>query len=193
MMKTALRATLAVVVLLVLTGVVYPVVVTGVAQLALKGKANGSLVEANGKAVGSSLIGQQWKGDQWFYGRPSAVEYDASTSSGTNLGPNSADLSESLKEQAAAILKLEGRYDPGLTVETIPADLLTSSGSGLDPDISEAAALLQVPRIAAIRGVSEDAVRQLVEDNLQGRDLGFLGQPHVNVLDLNLALEQLGQ
>lgn len=193
MMKTAIRATLATIVLLVLTAVLYPLVITGVAQLALKDKANGSLVEDNGNAVGSSLIGQTWEGDQWFYGRPSAISYDASTSSGTNLGPNSKDLAGAIQDQAATIIKLEGQYQPGLTTATIPADLLTSSGSGLDPDISEAAALFQVPRIAAVRGLSEDAVRQLVEDNLQGKDLGFLGQSRVNVLELNLALEQLGQ
>ncbi len=97
-----------------------------------------------------------------------------------------------MSDTAAAILELEAPYNPALTVATIPSDLLTSSGSGLDPDISEAAALLQVPRIAAVRGLSEDAVRQLVEDTVQGRELGFLGQPRVNVMDLNLALEQLG-
>ena len=193
MIKIALRATLATIVLLVLTAVVYPLVITGVAQVAFRDKADGSLVEQNGKPVGSSLIGQTWKGDQWFYGRPSAVAYDASTSSGTNLGPNSEPLESDIAKQAAAILKLEGPYNPGLTVAQIPADLLTSSGSGLDPDISEAAALLQVPRIAAVRGLSEGQVRTLVEDHVVGRTLGFLGQAHVNVLELNLALQSLGQ
>ena len=193
MMKIALRATLATIVLLILTAVVYPLVITGVAQVAFGDKANGSLVQDNGKDVGSSLIGQAWEGDQWFYGRPSAVDYDASTSSGTNLGPNSKDLASALADQAAAIIKLEGPYNPGLTVSAIPADLLNTSGSGLDPDISEAAALLQVPRIASVRGLSEDSVRQLVEDHVQGRQLGFLGLPRVNVLELNLALEHLSQ
>ena len=193
MMKTALRATLATIVLLVITAVIYPLVITGVAQVALKDKADGSLVEVNGKAGGSSLIGQAWKGDQWFYGRPSAVSYDASTSSGTNLGPNSKDLESSIAKQAAAILKIEGPYNPGLTVAQIPADLLTSSGSGLDPDISEAAALLQVPRIAAVRHLSEADVRALVEDHMQGKQLGVLGQSRVNVLELNIALQNLGQ
>ena len=192
MMKIAIRALVATVVLAVLTGLVYPAVMTGIAQVALKSKANGSLVEVDGKTVGSSLIGQQWKGDQWFYGRPSAVDYDASTSSGTNLGPTSKDLNSAIEDRAAAIIKLEGPYNPGLTVATIPVDLLTSSSSGLDPDISEAAAMLQVPRIAAVAGITEDAVRQLVQDHVQGRDLGFLGEPRVNVLELNLALERLG-
>jgi K+-transporting ATPase ATPase C chain len=191
-MKIALRATIATIVLLVLTAVLYPLAITGIAQVALSNQANGSLVEDNGKDVGSSLIGQAWEGDQWFYGRPSAIAYDASTSSGTNLGPNSKDLASDLAEQAAAIIKLEGPYNPGLTVSAIPADLLNSSGSGLDPDISEAGALLQVPRIASVRGISEDSVRQLVEDHVEGRQLGFLGLPRVNVLELNLALEHLG-
>jgi K+-transporting ATPase ATPase C chain len=192
MMKIAVRAFVATVVLAVLTGLVYPAVMTGIAQVALKSKANGSLVEVDGETVGSSLIGQQWKGDRWFYGRPSAVDYDASTSSGTNLGPTSKDLNSAIEDRAAAIIKLEGPYNPGLSVATIPVDLLTSSSSGLDPDISEAAAMLQVPRIAAIAGISEDSVRQLVQDHVQGRDLGFLGEPRVNVLELNLALERLG-
>jgi K+-transporting ATPase ATPase C chain len=192
MMKIALRATLATIVLLVLTAVLYPLAITGIAQVALSNKANGSLVEDNGKDVGSSLIGQAWEGDQWFYGRPSAIAYDASTSSGTNLGPNSKDLAADLADQSAAIIKLEGPYNPGLTVSAIPADLLNSSGSGLDPDISEAGALLQVPRIASVRGISEDSVRQLVEDHVEGRQLGFLGLPRVNVLELNIALEHLG-
>ena len=192
MMKIAVRAFVATVVLAVLTGLVYPAVMTGFAQVAFKNKADGSLVEMDGKTVGSSLIGQQWKGDQWFYGRPSAVDYDASTSSGTNLGPTSKDLNSAIVDRAAAILRLEGPYNPGLTVATIPVDLLTSSSSGLDPDISEAAAMLQVPRIAAVAGMTEDAVRQLVQDHVQGRDLGFLGEPRVNVLELNIALERLG-
>jgi potassium-transporting ATPase KdpC subunit len=190
--KIALRATLAAIVLLVLTAVLYPLAITGIGQVVLKDQANGSLVEENGTIVGSSLIGQAWEGEQWFYGRPSAIAYDASTSSGSNLGPNSQDLSTAMKDQATAILELETPYNPGLTVSTIPVDLLTSSGSGLDPDISEAAAMLQVPRLAAVRGLSEDAVRQLVEDSVQGRELGFLGQARVNVLELNLALERLG-
>jgi K+-transporting ATPase ATPase C chain len=192
MIKIAIRATLATIVLLILTAVLYPLAITGIGQVAFKDKANGSLVEENGATVGSSLIGQAWEGEQWFYGRPSAIVYDASTSSGTNLGPNSQDLSTAMKELASAILEVETPYNPDLTVATIPSDLLTASGSGLDPDISEAAALLQVPRIAQVRGLSEDAVRQLVEDNVQGRELGFLGLPRVNVMDLNLALERLG-
>lgn len=192
MIKIALRAFIATVVLAILTGLVYPAVMTGVGQVAFKDKASGSLVDVDGTTVGSSSIGQQWSGDQWFYGRPSAIDNDASTSSGSNLGPTSKDLNSEIEDRAAAILETEGRYHPGLTVAMIPVDLLTASSSGLDPDISEAAALLQVPRIAAVTGLAEDSVRQLVQDHVQGRDLGFLGEPRVNVLELNLALEHLG-
>ena len=193
MIKIAVRALVATVVLAVLTGLVYPAVMTGVAQVAFKDKADGSLVEVDGKTVGSSLIGQQWEGDQWFYGRMSAIDYDASTSSGSNLGPTSKDLASAIEDRAAAIIELEGQYHPGLTAADIPVDLLTASSSGLDPDISEAAALLQAPRIAAVNGLTVDVVRQLVADHLEGKQLGFLGEPTVNVLELNLALQGLSQ
>jgi potassium-transporting ATPase KdpC subunit len=193
MIKVALRALIATILLAVLTGLVYPLVITGIAQLADKGKADGSLVTVDGKVVGSSMIGQAWKGDQWFYGRPSAISYDASTSSGSNLGPDSADLEKDIANNAKAILKEEGPYTPGLTVAKIPSDLLTASASGLDPDISEAAALFQVPRIAAVRHVAASKVQALVQSTVLGPDLGFLGQARVNVLALNLALSQLSQ
>jgi K+-transporting ATPase ATPase C chain len=190
--KIAARAALATIVLMVLTGVVYPLVITGIAQVGFRGKADGSLETVDGTVVGSSLIGQLWKGDEWFYGRPSAVDYDASMSSGSNLGPTSSDLASAIADRAKAILALEGPYNPGLTVAAIPIDLLAASASGLDPDISEAAALLQVPRIAVVRGLAEQAVRRLVQENVQGRQLGFLGQPGANVLELNLALDRMG-
>lgn len=193
MIRIAVRALIATVVLTFLTGLIYPAVMSGVAQIAFKDKADGSLVKVDGKVVGSSLIGQQWNGEQWFYGRPSATDYDASTSSGSNLGPTSKDLVTAIEDRATAIMKLEGPYNPGVTVANIPVDLLTASASGLDPDVSEAAALLQVPRIAAVRGLSPDHVRALVEDQAEGRQLGFLGQPRVNVLELNLALERTGR
>jgi K+-transporting ATPase ATPase C chain len=193
MIKIAVRAFIATIVLAVLTGLVYPALMTGVAQVALEDKANGSLVEVDGKTVGSSLIGQQWEGDQWFYGRMSAIDYDASTSSGSNLGPSSKDLASAIQDRAAAIIELERPYNPGLTVARIPVDLLTASSSGLDPDISEAAAMLQVPRIAAANRLSDDAVRQLVDENVEGKQLGFLGEPTVNVLELNIALQGLSQ
>ena len=190
MIKVAIRATLATLVLAVLTGLVYPLVITGIAQVGISSKANGSLITVGGQVVGSSSIGQLWTGDKWFYGRPSAVSYDASASSGSNLGPTSASLAQQIKDRAAAILKQEGPFNPGLTIAGIPVDLLTASGSGLDPDISEAAALLQVPRIAAARGLPIATVRALVESHLQRAQYGFLGLPRVNVLRLNIALSQ---
>ena len=193
MIKIALRSLVAVVVLALLTGLVYPLVITGVAQLGLRNKADGSIVTVGGTPVGSSMIGQAWKGNEWFYGRPSAVSYDASTSSGTNLGPNSGPLARDIASNAKAILAEEGPYNPGLTAAKIPSDLLTASASGLDPDISEAGALFQVRRIAAVRNLPLSQVRSLVEGHVMGPDLGFLGQTRVNVLALNLALVQLAQ
>ena len=189
-MRNVLRALRAVVVLGLLTGLVYPLVITGIAQLTMSGEADGSLISVNGKLVGSSSIGQVWEGEEWFHGRPSAIDYDASTSSGSNLGPNSQDLSDQIVERAHAILKLEGPYNQGLTIADIPADLLTASASGLDPHISVAAAELQAPRIAQVRGLSLEQVRALIDEHTEGPALGFLGEERVNVLELNLALAQ---
>jgi K+-transporting ATPase ATPase C chain len=188
--STAFRALRAVVVLALLTGLAYPLLMTGIAQLTMPGKADGSLVRLDGKVVGSSSIGQVWEGKEWFHGRPSAIDYDASTSSGSNLGPNSQELSDLIADRADAILKLEGPFNPGLTVADIPVDLLTASASGLDPHISVSAAKLQAPRIAEVRGLSLEQVRSLIDQNTQGPALGFLGEERVNVLELNLALAQ---
>jgi K+-transporting ATPase ATPase C chain len=188
--STALRALRAVVVLALLTGLAYPLVMTGIAQLTMSGKADGSLIQVDGKVVGSSSIGQLWQGKEWFHGRPSAINYDASTSSGSNLGPNSQELSDQIAERADTILELEGPFNPGLTVADIPADLLTASASGLDPHISVAAADLQAPRIAEVRGLPIEQVRSLIDQNTEGPALGFLGQERVNVLELNLSLSQ---
>lgn len=193
MIRNALRALVATVVLAVLTGLVYPLVMAGFAQAAFHGKANGSLIQESGRTVGSALIGQEWTGPQWFYGRPSAISkpYDASTSSGSNLGPRAQALADAIKERVAAIVKVEGPYHSGLTAAGIPADLLTASGSGLDPHISPAAAMFQAPRIAAARHLSVGDVEQLIRDHTSGRTFGVLGEPRVNVLELNLALERL--
>jgi len=188
-MRTAVRALLATVVLVVLTGLIYPAVMTGIAQVAFRADADGSLVQHDGATVGSSRIGQAWTGKQWFYGRPSAIDDDASTSSGTNLGPTSKPLSQDIAKQIQAILTIEQPYDPSLTAATIPVDLLTSSASGLDPDISVAAAQLQAPRIAAVRNLTLQQVQQLIADHTTGKTLGFLGERRVNVLALNLALD----
>lgn len=190
MMSNVFKALRAVIVLGLLTGILYPLAITGIAQLTMNDKADGSLVRVDGTVVGSSSIGQLWEGDQWFHGRPSAIDYDASTSSGSNLGPNSQALSDEIAKRARAILKLEGPYRSGATVADIPADLLTASASGLDPDISVAAAEFQAPRIAQVRGLSMEQVQALIDEHTVGPALGFLGQEHVNVLELNLALEQ---
>jgi potassium-transporting ATPase KdpC subunit len=188
-MKTALRALTATVVLVLLTGVIYPAMMTGLAQVAFKNDTDGSLVQRDGTAVGSSRIGQAWSGPRWFYGRPSAVDDDASTSSGSNLGPTSKPLSQDIASRIQKILKLEGPYTVGLTAAQIPVDLVTASASGLDPDISVAAAGFQAPRIAAVRNIPLQKVQRLIAGATAGKTLGFLGEPHVNVLALNLALD----
>jgi potassium-transporting ATPase KdpC subunit len=189
--RGALRAVIATVVLAVLTGLVYPLVMTGIAQVAFHTKANGSLVQEDGRTIGSTLIGQRWSGPPWFYGRPSAAGYDAAASSGSNLGPLSRELAEEIRGRLRAILALEGPYHPRLTVAGIPVDLLTASASGLDPDISPAAAYFQAPRIAAMRHVPLARVRALIRSHISGQTLGVMGEPRVNVLELNLALQGL--
>lgn len=163
-----------------LCGVAYPLAITGAAQAVIPAQANGSQVTREGTLIGSALIGQLFVSDRYFHGRPSAVNYDASTSSGTNLGPSSKALMDALAERAAA-------YGEG----PVPADLVTSSGSGLDPDLSPAGALAQVSRVASARGLDEGNLRELVAANTRHPDLGILGKPRVNVLALNLALDAL--
>jgi K+-transporting ATPase ATPase C chain len=193
MIRNVTRAALATLVLAVLTGLVYPLVMTGIAQLAFRDKADGSLIRVGGRPIGSALIGQEWTGPQWFYGRPSATSspYDASASAGSNLGPLSRDLADIIGRRIDAVLQLEGPYHPGLKPSDIPVDLLTASASGLDPDISPAAAAFQAPRLAAVRGIALGAVQRLIEDHTEGRTFGVFGEPRVNVLELNLALAQL--
>ncbi len=173
-------------ILTVITGVIYPLVVTGIAQVVFPRQANGSLIVINGKAYGSELIGQQFSDPKYFWGRPSAAGYNASASSGSNYGPLNPNL---LKAVQARIVALKAA-DPGNTAP-IPVDLVTASGSGLDPNISVAAALYQVHRVALARGLSEGEVTSLVEKYTQGRQFGILGEPRVNVLELNLALDGL--
>lgn len=188
--RAILRAIIATLVLAVVTGLVYPLAMTAVAQAVFRHKAEGSLATDSGQVVGSTLIGQEWSGPEWFYGRPSAISkpYDASTSSGSNQGPLSETLAKTIEDRAGAILDLEGAYQPGLTTAQIPADLLTASGSGLDPHVSPEAALFQAPRIAARRDLPLSQVVELIRDHTSGRTLSFLGEPRVNVLELNLAL-----
>jgi len=173
----------------ILTGLVYPLVVTGIAQLVFPHQANGSLIVRNGQSVGSTLIGQQFDDPKYFWGRLSATgqyPYNAAASSGSNLGSTNPALLDEVKARIAALKATE----PSNT-QPIPVDLVTSSGSGLDPNISIAAALYQVPRVAKVRGLSESAIRVLVDRYTQGRQLGFLGEPRVNVLELNLALDEI--
>jgi K+-transporting ATPase ATPase C chain len=184
MKKNLVISVLMTVVTTVLLGIIYPLVVTGIAQIIFPKKANGQLIIQNGKLIGSSVIGQPFSGPSYFHSRPSAAGtgYDAANSGGTNLGPTNKTLITRV-EQDAATLHAENPSAP------VPVDLVTTSASGLDPHISIAAAEFQVPRVARARGISETQLQQLVDDHTEYRQFGFLGEPRVNVLELNLALD----
>ncbi|MBE7550319.1 MAG: potassium-transporting ATPase subunit KdpC [Anaerolineales bacterium] len=187
-MWTQLRPAIMMLALLTLiTGLLYPLVMTALAQVIFPRQANGSLIYQDGQPVGSALIGQPFDAPQYFWGRLSATgpfSYNAAASAGSNLGPTNKALLETVKARVDALRTA----DPGNTAP-IPVDLVTASGSGLDPHISPAAALYQVPRVARERGLSKEAVRQLVAEHTEGRIFGILGEPRVNVLELNLALD----
>jgi K+-transporting ATPase ATPase C chain len=187
-MLTHLRPALVLLVVMTgVTGVVYPLVVTGIAHLLFPRQASGSLIFADGKPVGSALIGQPFDDPKYFWSRPSATSpfpYNAGASSGSNLGPTNPALTDAVKERIEALRVA----DPGNTAP-VPVDLVTASGSGLDPHISPAGALYQVPRVARARAMDEAAVRRLVEQHAEGRQWGVLGEPRVNVVRLNLALD----
>jgi potassium-transporting ATPase KdpC subunit len=197
MLKELRPAILMVIMFTLLTGLAYPLAMTGIAQVIFPWQANGSLVEKDGKVIGSDLIGQVFTDDKYFHGRPSATNdtdpndptktvdkpYNAANSMGSNLGPTSKTLIDRVNAEATK-LKSEN-------TKPIPVDLVTTSGSGLDPDITPAAAEFQIPRVAKARGMSEEAVRDLVASHTRGRVLGVIGEPYVRVLELNLALDQL--
>jgi K+-transporting ATPase ATPase C chain len=190
MRRDLITGLLAVIVLTVFLGVAYPLAVTGVAQVVFSGKANGSLVEVDGKVVGSSLIGQEFKGRAYFHSRPSATEYSANVTFFGNVGPNSVEGREEVREKLAAYVALEKPYDKGLTRDRVPVDAVTNSASGVDPHISAANARIQAHRIAVVRKLPLARVEDLISARTDGRFLGLLGEPGVNVLELNIALDK---
>ena len=193
-MRAVVSSAIAIVVITACFGFAYPLAMTGLAQVAFHDKANGSLIERNGTVVGSTLAAQAFTGAQYFHERPSATTpaYNAGGTTFANLGPTSAELAKNVKAAAAAILKLERPYDSNLTIHDIPVDAVTTSGSGIDPDISPAYAALQSRRVAAVRHLPLATVQRLVKRYDHGRSWGFFGEPGVNVLELNLALDRLG-
>jgi potassium-transporting ATPase KdpC subunit len=192
--RTIVRSLLVIVASTVVFGFAYPAVMVGFAQAAFPSQANGSLLYHDGHVVGSALAAQNFTGPQYFHERPSATTpvYNAAATTFANYGPTSPVLAQQIHQQAEAILKLEGPYNPGLTISDIPVDAVTTSGSGIDPDISQAYAQLQSRRVAAVRHLPLATVDKLINENTTGRSLGVLGEPGVNVLELNLALDNLG-
>ncbi len=191
-MRALLASLVAIVVFTVVLGFGYPALMTGVAQVTMSHQADGSLIERNGTIVGSSLAAQGFTSSKYFHERPSATSppYNPSFTTFSNLGPTNPALAKLVKQNADAILKREGPYNPGLTVHEIPVDAVVPSGSGIDPEISIAYANLQARRIAAVRHLPLATVQDLIEQHTVGRQLGFFGEPGVNVLNLNLALDK---
>jgi K+-transporting ATPase ATPase C chain len=195
MLRDLRSALIALVVLTVAFGIALPALFTGFAQVAFKSQANGSLITQNGQVVGSKLAAQSFTKPQYFHERPSATApaYNAGATTFANLGPTNPQLAKDVRTAANAILKLESPYNPGLTIGDIPVDAVTTSASGIDPDISPAYARLQSKRVATVRHLPLATVRRLVARFTDGRSLGVLGEPGVNVLELNLALDKEGR
>jgi K+-transporting ATPase ATPase C chain len=193
-MRNLVASIAAIVVITAFFGFAYPAVMTGFASVTFSNKANGSLIVRNGTVRGSRLAAQQFTWPRYFHERPSGTSpaYNAGATTFLNYGPTSSDLAKLVAGDAQAILKLEGPYNPGLTIHDIPVDAVTTSGSGIDPDISPAYAALQSRRVAAVRHLPLATVQKLIKQNTDGRSLGFFGEPGVNVLELNLALDKLG-
>ncbi len=191
MRKDITRSLISIVAATAVLGFIYPAVMVVVGQVAFNNAANGSLITQNGKVIGSKLAAQAFTAPQYFHPRPSATSpaYNAEGTTFSNLGPNSKALAQLVDQRVQAILKPEGPYNPGLTAKDIPVDAVTASGSGIDPEISKAYAELQDPRIAAVRHLSLSTVHNLINAHTDGRFLGFFGEPGVNVLELNLALD----
>jgi K+-transporting ATPase ATPase C chain len=192
MVRDLKASAVAVVVLTALLGLGLPALFTGFSRLAFPSQADGSLIEVNGHLVGSRLVAQAFTKPQYFHERPSATSppYNGGGTTFANLGPTSVGLATAVKQRAAAIVKLERPYNPGLTISQIPVDAVTTSGSGVDPDISPAYARLQSHRVATVRHLPLTTVQRLIKQSTDGRSLGFLGEPGVNVLKLNVALDQ---
>jgi K+-transporting ATPase ATPase C chain len=189
-MRTLFGSVVAVILATAFFGFAYPGLMTGFAQLAFGDKADGSLIEVDGQVVGSRLAAQAFTEPQYFQPRPSAVDYNAAGTSFANLGPTNPDLANAVDERIQAILDLEGPYNPGLAAGDIPVDAVTTSGSGIDPHISPANARLQTARIAEVRGLTLERVEEMIGEATDGRFIGFWGEPGVNVLELNLALDR---
>lgn len=188
--RDLLTGAIAVVAMTLVLGLAYPLVVTGIAQVLFPGKANGSKVSFDGRVVGSKLIGQEFTGRAYFHTRPSATGYSGDATFFGNAGPNSAELRDAIRKSLAAYVRLERPYDRSLTRAGVPVDAVTESASGVDPQISEANARIQAHRIAAVRHLPLAEVESLISAHTDGRSLGVLGEPGVNVLQLNIALEE---
>jgi potassium-transporting ATPase KdpC subunit len=190
MRRDITNSILAIVVFTLMLGIAYPLLTTGVAQVLWPNKADGSQVERDGKVVGSRLIGQDFRGTRYFHSRPSATDYSANVTFFNNLGPNSRELSGQFKKNLAGYLRRERPFNPRLQASDVPPDAVQTTASGVDPHISQANARVQARRVAEVRGIPLERMLELVDDNTDGRGLGVLGEPGVNVLDLNLAVDR---